>query len=138
MRTVADKGAPDATATAAPYGIRVLMRSTIGRTYGQPINAELEAEGTQVSSDRVARLMRDRCVHGVCRRKSVKTTTRNRDARPAPDLVERKFTADAPDRLWVADITHVPTWSGCLYPAVVLDTFSRRIVGWSMSTPLRT
>ena len=55
-----------------------------------------------------------------------------------PDLVERDFTADAPDRLWVADITHIPTWAGFLYLAVVLDAFSRRVVGWSMANHLRT
>ncbi len=60
------------------------------------------------------------------------------DGRQAPDLVERDFTAAAPDRLWVADITYVPTWAGFLYLAVVLDAFSRRIVGWSMATTLAT
>jgi putative transposase len=59
-------------------------------------------------------------------------------ARPAPDLVERNFVAAAPNRLWVADITYIPTWAGFLYLAVVLDTFSRRIVGWAMETHLRT
>jgi len=63
---------------------------------------------------------------------------RDRDARPAPDLVERNFTAAAPNRLWVADITYIPTWAGFLYLAVVLDVFSRRIVGWAMETYLRT
>ena len=59
---------------------------------------------------------------------------RDREARPAPDLVERNFVAAARDRLWVADITYIPTWAGFLYLAVVLDTFSRRIVGWAMET----
>jgi len=63
---------------------------------------------------------------------------RDRAARPAPDLVERNFTAAAPNRLWVADITYVPTWAGFLYLAVVLDAFSRRVVGWAMATHLRT
>ena len=58
--------------------------------------------------------------------------------RPAPDLVERRFVAEAPDRLWVADITYVPTAAGFLYLAVVLDVFSRRVVGWSMADHLRT
>jgi transposase InsO family protein len=58
--------------------------------------------------------------------------------RPAPDLVERNFVAAAPNRLWVADITYIPTWAGFLYLAVVLDVFSRRIVGWAMETSLRT
>ena len=60
------------------------------------------------------------------------------DSRQAPDLVERNFTAEAPDRLWVADITYIPTWAGFLYLAVVLDAYSRRIVGWSMGTTLAT
>ena len=63
---------------------------------------------------------------------------RDRDARPAPDLVERNFVAAAPNRLWVAYITYIPTWAGFLYLAVVLATFSRRIVGWAMETHLRT
>src|ERR1700685_3078425 len=66
------------------------------------------------------------------------TTVRDRHARPAPDLAERNFTAAAPDCLWVADITYIPTWAGFLYLAVVLDVFSRRIVGWAMATHLRT
>ena len=61
-----------------------------------------------------------------------------RGPRAVPDLVERDFTADAPDRLWVADITYIPTWAGFLYLAVVLDAFSRRVVGWSMANHLRT
>src|SRR6266852_5176054 len=73
---------------------------------------------------------------GVSRRKWVATTVRERGARPAPDLVERNFVAAAPNRLWVADITYIPTWAGFLYLAVVLDAFSRRIVGWSMATTL--
>ncbi|HSM59694.1 MAG TPA: IS3 family transposase, partial [Longimicrobiales bacterium] len=72
------------------------------------------------------------------RRRGPKTTRRNKDARPAPDLVERTFTADGPDQLWVADITYIPTWAGFLYLAVVLDVWSRRIVGWSMAIHLRT
>ena len=66
------------------------------------------------------------------------TTVRDHNARPAPDLVNRQFVAPAPNCLWVADITYIPTWAGFLYLAVVLDTFSRRIVGWAMATHLRT
>ncbi len=78
--------------------------------------------------------MRERHIHGASRRKGFKTTVRDRDARPAPDLVDRNFSGDAPDKLWVADITYVPTWSGLLFLAVVLDVFSRRVVGWAMAT----
>ena len=72
---------------------------------------------------------------GVSRRRFVTTTVRD-GGRQAPDLVERSFTAGAPNVLWVADITYIPTWSGFLYLAIVLDAFSRRIVGWSMSLTL--
>ena len=66
------------------------------------------------------------------------TRRRDQEARPAPDLVDRNFVADAPNRLWVADITYVPTAAGFLYLAVVLDAFSRRIVGWAMANRLRS
>ena len=75
---------------------------------------------------------------GISRRKRTRTTRRDDTARPAPDLVERRFEADAPDQLWVADITYVPTWAGFLFLAVVVDAFSRRVVGWSMANHLRT
>jgi putative transposase len=108
-------------------------------TYGRPrIQADLRDEGSRASDKRVARLMRERKIQGATRRKGFKTTVRDRDARPAPDLVERKFSATAPDQLWVADITYVPTWAGFLFLAVVLDVFSRRVVGWAMATHLRT
>ena len=74
---------------------------------------------------------------GVSRRKFFITTVRD-GGRQAPDLVERNFAAERPDQLWVADITYIPTWAGFLYLAVVLDAFSRRIVGWSMGTALAT
>lgn len=116
-------------------GIYALSRDT----YGRPrIHAELRLHKIYVSRKRVRRLMHEYGLVGVHRRGFVVTTRRDKDSRPAPDLVERKFSADAPDKLWVADITYVPTWSGFLYLAVVLDVFSRRIVGWSMSTSLHT
>jgi putative transposase len=108
-------------------------------TYGRPrIQADLIDEGIHVSDKRVARLMKERSIHGASRRKGFKTTVRDREARPAPDLVDRKFTATAPNQLWVADITYVPTWSGFLFVAIVLDVYSRRVVGWAMATHLRT
>jgi putative transposase len=109
-----------------------------GGTYGAPrIHAELAARGMHVGRKRVARLMSQAGLAGVCRRRFVTTTVKD-GGRQAPDLVERNFTTDAPDRLWVADITYIPTWAGFLYLAVVLDVFSRRIVGWSMATTLAT
>ena len=108
-------------------------------TYGAPrVHAELGAEGRAVGKKRIARLMRAAGIVGVSRRHSIITTRRDHNARPAPDLVDRNFTAARPNQLWVADITYIPTAAGFLYLAVVLDAFSRRIVGWSMETHLRT
>src|SRR5207302_9311784 len=88
---------------------------------------------------RIARVMRAAGLAGASRRCSgVTTTRRNKDARPAPDLVDRNFVASRPNQLWVADITFVPTASGFLYLAVVLDAWSRKVVGWSMANHLRT
>ena len=102
-------------------------------TYGEPrMTEELIARGHHINPKRVARLMREAGLAGVSRRKGTRTTRRDREARIAPDLVERNFTAHGPDELWVADITYVPTWAGFLYLAVVLDAFSRRIIGWAM------
>jgi putative transposase len=107
-------------------------------TYGSPrIRADLRDAGIRVSQKRVARLMRAAGLVGVSRRRFVVTTIRD-DARQAPDLVDRTFVAAAPNTLWVADITYIPTWAGFLYLAVVLDVFSRRVIGWSMSTTLHT
>ncbi len=132
---------PSARARAdAELGARIAAIHQRSRaTYGAPrIHAELAAEGIHVGRKRVARLMANAGLYGVCRRPWVITTVRDRDARPAPDLVERNFAAAAPNRLWVADITYIPTSAGFLYLAVVLDVFSRRIVGWAMETYLRT
>ena len=118
--------------------IREIHESSRG-TYGVPrVHAELQAEGLRVGRKRVGRLMAASSIHGVSRRRGCKTTKRGRERHGIPDLVDRKFTATAPDQLWVADITYVPTWAGFLYLAVVLDVFSRKIVGWSMATHLRT
>ena len=107
--------------------------------YGRPrIHAELQAENERVGHKRVARLMKQAGIEGASRRRGPKTTTRGAATRPAPDLVERNFTAAGADQLWVADITYVPTWAGFLYLAVVLDAWSRRVVGWSMAGHLRT
>ena len=107
-------------------------------TYGVPrIHADLAAEGQRVGRKRVGRLMRDAGLAGVSRRRGVRTTLRDKEARPAPDLVSREFSAQSLNRLWVADITYIPTWAGFLYLAMVLDVCSRRIVGWSMATHLR-
>jgi putative transposase len=108
-------------------------------TYGAPrIHAELAAAGVHIGRKRVARLMQAAGLAGVSRRAFVTTTRRDPVARPAPDLVQRAFTVDGPDRLWVADITYIATWAGFLFLAVVLDAWSRRVVGWAMAAHLRT
>ncbi len=109
------------------------------QTYGRPrIYAELRDEGVVVNHKRVARLMKLAGLEGVSRRRKWRTTKRDREARPAPDLVERDFAVTGPDQLWVADITYIPTWAGVLYLAVVVDAWSRRVVGWAMESHLRT
>ncbi len=118
--------------------IRDIHRRSRG-TYGVPrIHAALKARGVRVGRKRVARLMRAEGLQGVSRRKTGRTTVRKPGQRPAPDLVQRDFRADGPDRLWVADITYIRTWRGFLYLAVVVDAFSRRVVGWAMADHLRT
>jgi putative transposase len=109
-------------------------------TYGAPrIQAELQdVNGVRVSRKRVARLMHRLGIEGVSRRGKRPLTTKRADAAPAAsDLVRRRFQAPGPDRLWVADITYVPTWEGYLFLASVLDAWSRRCVGWSMRNDLR-
>jgi len=102
--------------------------------YGSPrIHQALAVAGRAVGRKRVARLMREHGLVGITRRRKQQTTQRDPAARPAPDLVDRAFKADAPNRLWVADITQVPTRAGSMYLAMILDVFSRKIVGWAMS-----
>ena len=115
--------------------IRAIHEASDG-IYGTPrIHAELRSEGRVVGRHRVARLMRLAGLSGVTRRRRRKSTTRSREgAETAPDRVRRRFTADAPNELWVADATHVPTREGTLYLATIQDAYSRRIVGWSMSS----
>jgi putative transposase len=116
-----------------------IIHSRSRRTYGAPrIHAELQAGGVRTARKRVARLMQEAGLQGISRRRGPVTTVRGPETEPAPDLVRRDFTATAPNELWVADITYVPTRSGFLYLAVVLDAFSRRVVGWSMTDHLRT
>jgi putative transposase len=109
------------------------------QTYGAPrVHADLRGRGERHGRKRIARLMREAGLVGASHRHGGPTTTRrDKDARPAPDLVDRNFTASGPNQLWVADITYVPTAAGFLYLAVVLDAWSRKIVGWSMANHLR-
>jgi putative transposase len=125
--------------TALEGRIREIHASSRG-TYGAPrIHAELaEVDDLHCGRKRVARLMRAVGLVGVCRRRKVRTTQRDDAAPLSDDMVQRAFTADAPDQLWVADITYLPTWHGFFYLAVVLDACSRRVVGWAMADHLRT
>jgi putative transposase len=107
------------------YGARKLWR-------------QLLREGIRVGRDRVARLMRELGIAGVVRGKPKRTTIPAALADRPGDLVERRFRAPAPNRLWVADLTYVRTWSGFCYVAFIIDAYSRRIVGWRVSTSLRT
>jgi putative transposase len=108
--------------------------------YGSPnIHAELaDDHAIRVGRKRVARLMRAVGLKGATLRRYVVTTQPDSQAEKAIDMVQRRFYATAPDRLWVADITYIPSWSGFLYLAMVLDVYSRKIVGWAMATHLRT
>jgi len=108
-------------------------------TYGAPrVHAELGAIGIRCSRKRVARLMRQENLRGCLRGRRMKTTHRLALRQAAPDLVERNFSSQQPDRLWVADITYVRSREGFVYLAFILDVCTRRVVGWSMATHLRT
>lgn len=108
--------------------------------YGAPmIHAELaDDHEIRVGCKRVARLMRLAGLRGVQMKRFVRTTIADADSALAVDHVDRCFEASAPDRLWVADITYIPTWSGFLYLSMVMDVWSRKIVGWAMESHLRT
>jgi len=108
-------------------------------TYGVPrIHAALRAAGTRTSRRRVSRLMRAGGLVGCHRRRRARTTVVDPVQRPAPNLVARDFAAPAPNRLWLGDITYVPTGAGWRYLAVLLDAHSRRVIGWAMADHLRT
>jgi len=107
------------------YGVRKVWR-------------QLKREKFEVARCTVARLMRQMGLQGVVRGRTFKTTIPEIKAERPPDLVARNFTVDRPNRLWVADLTYVATWRGFVYVAFVIDAYSRRIVGWRVSSSLRT
>ncbi|MBA3614597.1 MAG: IS3 family transposase [Rubrobacteraceae bacterium] len=108
------------------------------RTYGYPrVHAEMKALGVECGRRRVARLMREAGLSGCMRGKRRSTTRRDESATAAPDLVDRRFLSASPDRLWLADITYLPTRQGFLYLSFILDACSRKVVGWSMANHLR-
>jgi putative transposase len=116
------------------------VHATSRQTYGAPrVHAALQAAGERHGRKRIARLMREAGLVGASHRRGGPVTTRRDETnRPAPDLVDRDFTADGPNQLWVADITFIPTSAGFLYLAVVLDVWSRKVVGWATASHLRT
>ena len=118
--------------------IRRVWESNFGVYGARKVWRQLQREGVGVARCTVERLMRLEGLKGVVRGEKKRTTIPDDSvARPA-DLVDRSFEADRPDRLWLADITYVPTWSGFAYVAFVIDAYSRFIVGWRVSNSLRT
>ncbi len=115
------------------------IHSRSRETYGYPrVHAELRSLGIGCGRRRVARLMKAAGLRGCMRGKKRGATRRDPRAAPAQDLLHRNFVACRPNKVWLADITYVPTQEGFLYLAFILDTHSRRIVGWSMASHLRT
>jgi putative transposase len=134
-------GGPTAAELDEAYAIHAAHQawSEHRRVYGaRRLTAEIRSRGHAWNRKRVARLMRLAGIEGIHRRRRGKYGRRTASTATADDLVERNFTAPAPDELWVADITYLRTWEGFLYLAVVVDACSRRVVGWAMADHLRT
>jgi len=109
------------------------------RVYGaRKVWRQLHREGIDAARCTVERLMREMGLQGVVRGRTPRTTIPDKASLRPADLVQRKFTADGPNRLWVADLTYVATWIGFVYVAFVIDVFSRKIVGWRVSRSLRS
>lgn len=118
--------------------IQQVHRDNYG-VYGvRKMHATLTREGIEVGRDQTARLMRDLGLQGVRRGRPRRTTVPDAAAERAADLVQRRFAAPAPDRLWVCDLTYIRTWLGFAYLALVIDVYSRRIVGWALAGHMRT
>jgi putative transposase len=109
------------------------------KVYGSPrVHAELKKSGERISRKRVARLMREEGIQAKMRKKWKKTTLVNEKQEPCPNYLDQNFSAEEPNKVWVSDITYVPTQEGWLYVAIVMDLFSRKIVGLSMGDMLQT
>ena len=118
--------------------IRAIHKASRG-TYGSPrLHAQLHHEGFSPSRKRVVRLMSAAGIAGLSPKRWRSTTDSNHDFAVAPNRLERDFTADAPDSVWVTDITYIRTWEGWLYLAVIVDLYSRRVVGWAVADHMRT
>jgi putative transposase len=118
--------------------IRRVHRSNYHAYGARKVWLTLNREGTPVARCTVERLMRQHGLRGVVRGRRVRTTVADEFATRPSDLVQRDFAAGAPNRLWVADFTYVPTWNGMVYVAFVIDAFARRILGWRAATTMRT
>lgn len=127
---------PESARHVADRGLAADIRRIHADTravYGSPrVHAVLRAEGRRVGVNRVARLMRHHGIQGRYKRRVPRTTDSNHALSIAPNLLEQQFTVAAPNQVWLADITYVPTAEGWLYLAVVLDLFARKVVGWAM------
>jgi putative transposase len=134
--------APSARAIRDALMMQVLMALWVAnrKVYGaHKLWKAARRAGHQIGRDQVARLMRELDIEGISRRrKRIFTTVADPDAVRAPDLVNRNFTAAAPNQLWVTDLTYVPTRSGMAYVCFIVDAFSRRIVGWRVASNMRT
>lgn len=126
------------TDAATTEAIAVVHAENYGVYGARKVHAELRRLGHPVARCTVERLMRAAGLRGITRAKGPRTTIAGAGPDSRPDLVDRDFTATAPDQLWVADITYVRTFAGWAYAAFVIDVFSRRVVGWQLSTSLRT
>jgi putative transposase len=108
-------------------------------TYGSPrVLEELREQGIDLGRRRVARLMKENGITGTPPKRFKRTTDSNHGLAIADNILNREFTVDGPDKVWATDITYVRTWEGWMYLAVVIDLFSRRVVGWSMTTHMRS
>ncbi len=137
----AARRAPSAR-TVRDEQLKVLISRVHKDNYGvygaRKVWLQLNREGTPVARCTVERLMRELGLAGARRGKRVRTTVPAADAARPADLVRRQFSPAAPDRLWVADFTYVPTWTGMVYVAFVIDAYSRRILGWRAATSMKT
>src|SRR3954453_14440060 len=134
-------GGPTDAELEEAYAIHELREAWVEhrRTYGaRRVPAEIVDRGRPWNRKRVARLMRLGAIERVPRRRRGKYGKKAGSTATAPDLVKREFTAAAPNQLWVADITYLRSWEGFVYLAVVVDAFSRKVVGWAMADHLRT
>lgn len=118
--------------------IRAIHKASRG-TYGSPrVHEQLRRDGFDVSRKRVVRLMKEAGIAGLRPKRWRQTTDSNHSFDVAPNLLERDFTTEAPNRAWVADITYIRTWEGWLYLAAIVDLYSRRVVGWAAADHMRT